>query len=140
MSLINVIDFKSLGDERGELIAIENKKNIPFEIKRVYYVFNTKKNVARGFHAHRELKQIAICVSGSCKFIMDNGKVKESYKLDTPEKGLFIDKMLWHEMEDFSDDCVLLVLASDIYDESDYIRNYSDFIEMVNQNVYTPVK
>ena len=71
---------------------------------------------------------------------MDDGKVKESYTLDTPEKGLFIDKMQWHEMEDFSDDCVLLVLASDIYDESDYIRNYSDFIEMVNQNVYTPVK
>lgn len=140
MSLINVIGFKSLGDDRGELIAIENNKNIPFEIKRVYYVFNTKKNVARGFHAHRELKQIAICVSGSCKFIMDDGKVKESYTLDTPEKGLFIDKMQWHEMEDFSDDCVLLVLASDIYDESDYIRNYSDFIEMVNQNVYTPVK
>lgn len=140
MSLINVIDFKSLGDDRGELIAIENNKNIPFEIKRVYYVFNTKKNVARGFHAHRALKQLAICVSGSCNFIMDNGKVKESYKLDAPEKGLFIDKMQWHEMEDFSDDCVLLVLASDIYDESDYIRNYSDFIEMVNQNVYTPVK
>lgn len=132
MSLINVIDFKSLGDDRGELIAVENNKNIPFDIKRVYYVFNTQKNVARGFHAHRELKQIAICVSGSCKFIMDDGKVKESFKLDNPRKGLYIDKMQWHEMHYFSDDCVLLVLASDTYDESDYIRNYSDFIQMVN--------
>ncbi|MGE6648196.1 sugar 3,4-ketoisomerase [Shewanella colwelliana] len=132
MSLIKLIDFKSLGDERGDLVAIENNKSIPFEIKRVYYVFKTQKGVARGFHAHKELKQIAICVSGNCKFIMDDGKVKESFVLDNPQKGLYIDKMQWHEMHDFSDDCVLLVLANDIYDETDYIRDYSDFIKMVN--------
>jgi dTDP-4-dehydrorhamnose 3,5-epimerase-like enzyme len=132
MSLINLIDFKSLGDERGELVAIENNKNIPFEIKRVYYVFKTLNGVARGFHAHKELKQIAICVSGSCKFIMNDGERKESFILDDPQKGLYIDKMQWHEMHEFSDDCVLLVLASNVYDESDYIRNYSDFVQMVN--------
>ncbi|MGP1719232.1 sugar 3,4-ketoisomerase [Shewanella frigidimarina] len=132
MSLINVIDFKSLGDERGELVSIENNKNIPFEIKRVYYVFKTQKGVARGFHAHKELRQVAICISGSCKFIMDNGKVKESFVLDDPQKGLYINKMQWREMHEFSDDCVLLVLASDVYDESDYIRDYADFIQMVN--------
>jgi dTDP-4-dehydrorhamnose 3,5-epimerase-like enzyme len=132
MSLINLIDFKSLGDERGELVAIENNKNIPFEIKRVYYVFKTLNDVARGFHAHKELKQIAICVSGSCKFIMNDGESKESFILDDPQKGLYIDKMQWHEMHEFSDDCVLLVLASNVYDESDYIRNYSDFVKMVN--------
>lgn len=132
MSLITLIDLNSLGDERGELVVIENLKNIPFEIKRVYYVFNTELGVARGFHAHKKLKQIAICVSGSCKFIMDDGKNKESIILNTPKKGLLIDKMQWHEMHDFSENCVLLVLASDIYDESDYIRDYSDFVQMVN--------
>jgi dTDP-4-dehydrorhamnose 3,5-epimerase-like enzyme len=131
MSLIKLIDFKSLGDVRGELVSIENNKSIPFEIKRVYYVFKTQKGVARGFHAHKELKQIAICVSGSCKFIMDDGEVKESFTLDNPNKGLYIDKMQWHEMKDFSEDCVLLVLANDYYEESDYIRDYSIFIDEV---------
>lgn len=139
MSLINLIEFKTLGDDRGSLISLEQNKNIPFEIKRIYYIFGTKKNVSRGFHAHKELRQLAICVKGSCRFIMDNGTHKEEIILDTPDKGLMIDAMQWHEMHDFSDDCIIIVLASDFYDESDYIRNYDDFM-VTYKNVYSSAK
>ncbi|TDB60650.1 sugar 3,4-ketoisomerase [Photorhabdus khanii] len=128
MSLIKLIDFKILGDERGQLISLEGNKNIPFEIKRVYYIFGTKSDVARGFHAHKKLKQIAICISGNCRFILDNGKKREEIILDTSHIGILIDPMAWHEMHDFSEDCILMVLADDIYDESDYIRDYKDFL------------
>lgn len=128
---MSLIDFKVLGDERGQLVALEGNKNIPFEIKRVYYLTGTKSGVPRGFHAHKELEQIAVCVSGSCRMIMDDGHCKEESWLDSPSKAIHIGKMIWHEMHDFSPDCVLLVLASEHYDESDYIRNYSDFIGLV---------
>ena len=130
MGLIKIIDFKSLGDDRGELVALESSKDIPFEIKRVYYIFHTQQKVARGFHAHKELQQVAVCVSGFCRIVVDDGLNKESILLNTPLKGLLIDKMQWHELHDFSEDCVLLVLASAHYEESDYIRNYDDFIKM----------
>lgn len=124
---IKLIDFKSLGDDRGSLISLEENKNIPFNIKRVYYIFGTKEGVRRGFHAHKKLKQVAVCVSGSCKFLLDDGKEKHHISLSSPEKGLLIEDMVWHEMYDFSDDCVLVVLADDFYDESDYIRDYDEF-------------
>ena len=126
---VKFIEFDIKGDERGKLIALEQFKNIPFEIKRVYYIFDLKNNISRGFHAHKNLQQVAICIRGSCKFLLDNGKEKvKDIILDSPNKGLFIDKMIWREMYDFSEDCVLLVLASDYYDESDYIRDYQEFI------------
>jgi dTDP-4-dehydrorhamnose 3,5-epimerase-like enzyme len=130
VSLINLIDFKSLGDKRGGLIALEANKDIPFDIKRVYYLFSTENGVARGFHAHKELKQVAICLTGQCKFIMDDGRDKKEIILDSPSKGILIDKMQWHEMHDFSKDCVLLVLASDSYYECDYIRDYNEFLRL----------
>lgn len=131
MSLINLIEFKTLGDERGSLISLEQNKNIPFEIKRIYYIFGTKENVSRGFHAHKKLRQLAVCVRGSCRFVMDNGSQKEEIILDSPDKGLVIDTMQWHEMHDFSEDCIIIVLANDYYDESDYIRNYENFRSFV---------
>jgi len=127
MSLGKQINFKSLGDDRGGLVALENNKEIPFNVKRIYYIFGTKSGVSRGFHAHKALKQIAICVSGSCSMLLDDGRYKETILLDTPTKGVLIEDMVWREMHDFSYDCVLLVLASEHYDESDYIRSYSDF-------------
>lgn len=127
MSLIKLINFKSLGDDRGGLVALEENKEIPFDIKRVYYIFATQTGVARGFHAHKKLKQVAICISGSCRFVMDNGLDKQEIVMDSPTQGIVIDKMQWHEMHDFSDDCVLLVVASDHYDEDDYIRDYKNF-------------
>lgn len=130
MSLITLIDLPVLGDERGSLVALEGNRNIPFEIKRVYYIYGTQKGVARGFHAHKELKQVAICLSGSCRFVMDDGVKKNEVILNSPSQGLLIDVMQWHEMYDFSEDCILLVLASDIYDEADYIRNYDSFMQL----------
>lgn len=126
-----LLDFKTLGDDRGSLIAIEEGYNAPFDIKRVYYIFDTKKGVERGFHAHKNLKQIAITVKGSCTFVLDNGSKREEIRLDNPNKGLFIEGLIWREMKDFSPDCVLVVLASEHYNENDYIRNYNDFIKKV---------
>ena len=128
MSLVTLIDFKLLGDERGHLTVIEANRNIPFDIRRVYYLTDTKPGVARGFHAHRKLEQISVCVAGRCRMILDDGRMREEVWLDTPTKAIRIEKMIWHEMHDFSPDCVLLVLASEHYDEVDYIRNYDDFL------------
>ncbi len=130
MSIIKFIDLQALGDDRGSLVALEENKDIPFEIKRVYYIFGTKSGVVRGLHAHKALKQIAICVTGQCKFIIDNGSEKQEVIMDSPTKGLVIEKMQWREMHDFSDDCVLLVLASEHYDETDYIRDYEEFLAL----------
>lgn len=133
MELIKVIDFPVLGDERGSLLALEGNKNVPFDIKRVYYIYSTQEGVARGFHAHKELQQVAICLKGSCRFVMDNGAEKSDFVLNSPSQGLLIDTMQWHEMYDFSSDCILLVLASDVYDEADYIRSYDDFLQLAKR-------
>ena len=135
MTSYKLVSFKTLGDDRGSLIAIEEGYNAPFDIKRVYYIFDTKKGVERGFHAHINLKQIAISVKGSCTFVLDNGKIKEEIELTNPNQGLFIEGLIWREMKDFSEDCVLVVLASEHYDESDYIRDYDKFLEeVINAN------
>ncbi|WP_435950463.1 sugar 3,4-ketoisomerase [Psychrobacter sp. DM8] len=131
MSLAEWVNFPSLGDERGSLVALEANQTVPFEIKRVYYIFATQQDVARGYHAHKNLKQVAICITGKCRMIIDDGKVREEVWLDSPTKGLLINDLVWREMHDFSKDCVLLVLASEHYDEEDYIRNYDEFIKIV---------
>lgn len=132
-SLISLIDLPPLGDERGSLVSIEVANNIPFDVKRVYYIYGTKSGVSRGFHAHKNLQQLAVCVSGSCRMLLDDGKSREEIWLNTPEVGLIIGNNIWREMHDFSEDCVLLVLASEHYDESDYIRDYSEFLKQVSQ-------
>ncbi len=129
MSLIQWVNFPPLGDERGSLVALEGSKTVPFEIKRVYYIFGTQQGVARGFHAHRNLKQVAVCVTGKCRMILDDGETRQETWLDSPTKGLIIGDRVWREMHDFSPDCVLLVLASEHYDENDYIRNYDEFVK-----------
>ena len=123
--------FPPHGDDRGQLIAIEEMKDLPFDIKRVYYIYATLPGVRRGFHAHRNLKQILICVSGSCKIHLDNGTDTAEVLLDSPCEGLYISNDTWREMYDFSEGAVLLVLASEHYDEADYIRDYTKFLEMV---------
>jgi len=133
MSLINWINFPSLGDSRGGLVAIEANKNIPFDIKRVYYIYATKQGINRGFHAHKALRQVAICVSGKCRIVLDNGSERVELWLDSPTRGILIENMIWREMRDFSTDCVLLVLASEHYDEKDYIRDYEQF-KMLSQH------
>jgi dTDP-4-dehydrorhamnose 3,5-epimerase-like enzyme len=127
MSLIKLIEFPPLGDDRGSLVALEGNKTVPFEVKRVYYIFGTKPGVSRGFHAHRALQQVVVCVTGKCRMILDDGIQREEAWLDSPTKGLLIGNFVWREMHDFSSDCVLLVLASEHYNEIDYIRTYKEF-------------
>lgn len=124
--------FQPHGDARGQLIALEEFKDIPFAIKRVYYMYDTVPGVRRGGHAHQNLEQILICIHGSCKVLLDNGNEKKVVFLEKPYEGLYISSNMWREMYDFSDDAVLMVLASDFYKESDYIRNYDEFINRVN--------
>ena len=139
MSLVQLIDLPNLSDPRGGLVALESNQSIPFELKRIYYIFKTADKKARGFHAHKNLKQIAICLQGSCKFVLDNGYHQEEIILNSPLKGLLIESLMWREMHDFSEDCVLLVLASEHYDESDYIRDYSDFVKIAHQPYIHPL-
>ncbi|PRM91331.1 dTDP-6-deoxy-3,4-keto-hexulose isomerase [Arcobacter cryaerophilus gv. occultus] len=131
MNKFSVIELELIGDKRGSLISLEGNKNIPFDIKRIYYIFNTKKGVKRGFHAHINLKQIAIAVKGSCTFVLDDGNKREELTLNNPNQGLFIEGLIWREMKDFSEDCVLIVLANEHYNEKDYIRSYDKFLEVV---------
>lgn len=123
--------FPPHGDERGQLVALEENKDIPFDIRRVYYIYDTKENVRRGFHAHKSLEQILICVHGSCKILLDDGTEKAIVLLDKPYEGLYISNAIWREMFDFSPDAVLMVCASEHYDEKDYIRDYDSFLAYV---------
>lgn len=123
--------FQQHGDDRGQLVALEAFKDIPFEIKRVYYMYDTGNGVHRGLHAHKSLKQILICIHGSCKVLVDNGVEKKVVSLEKPYEGLFISNDMWREMFDFTHDAVLLVLASDYYDEEDYIRDYDMFLQFL---------
>lgn len=123
--------FQPHGDERGQLVAAEVGKEIPFDVKRVYYIYDTLAGVRRGFHAHRNLEQILICVSGSCKIHLDDGFDTAEVLLDKPYEGLYISNDTWREMYDFSEGAVLLVLASELYDEKDYIRDYDTFLKTV---------
>lgn len=118
----------------GNLVIGEAKKNIPFIIKRVYFIndlFN--KNSERGKHAHRKLEQIIFCVNGSFKLGLDDGKIKQTVTMDSPYYGVRLGPMLWHHMTKFSRDCVILVFAADYYKEKDYIRNYEEFKKIVNK-------
>lgn len=124
----NLLDLQVIGDFRGSLIALEQGLNVPFTIQRVYYIYGTKLDVSRGFHAHKKLKQLAVCVAGKCRIVLDNGRNREEIWLDSPDKALLIGGMIWREMHDFSDDCVLMVLASEWYDPDDYIHDYEEFI------------
>ena len=126
--------FQPHGDDRGQLIALEEFKDIPFRIRRVYYMYNTSEGVVRGKHAHKSLEQILVCIHGSVKIRLDNGSEKKVVTLEKPYEGLYIPNNMWREMFDFSPDAVLVVFASELYDESDYIRNYDDFLKYVAEN------
>ncbi len=126
--------FQPHGDERGQLIALEEFKDIPFRIKRVYYMYGTEDGFVRGKHAHRNLQQILVCISGSCKVLLDNGTEKKIVPLETPYEGVYVANNMWREMFDFSPGAVLLVLASELYEEEDYIRDYEEFLNFIKEN------
>ena len=127
--------FQPHGDDRGQLVALEEFKDIPFQIKRVYYMYDTVAGVVRGKHAHKKLEQILVCIHGSCKVLLDNGTEKKIVPLEKPYEGLYIANDMWREMYDFSPDAVLMVLASELYDESDYIRDYDEFLAMTRNKI-----
>ena len=126
--------FQPHGDERGQLVALEEFKDIPFRIKRVYYMYDTLSGVVRGKHAHIHLEQILICIHGSCKVLLDNGKERKVVNLEKPYEGLYVSSKMWREMYDFSKDAVLMVLASELYDGKDYIRDYDTFLQLIQDD------
>ena len=124
-------EFKVLGDHRGQLVALEANRQIPFDVKRVFYIYGTQEGIPRGNHSHYKTKQFLVAVNGSCKVTLDNGKEKETFDLNKPNLGLFQDALIWGTMHDFSGDCVLMVLADEYYNASDYITSYETFLEVV---------
>jgi dTDP-4-dehydrorhamnose 3,5-epimerase-like enzyme len=124
-------EFKVLGDHRGQLVALEANRQIPFDVKRVFYIYGTQEGIPRGNHSHYKTKQFLVAVNGSCKVTLDSGKEKITFDLNKPNLGLFQDALIWGSMHDFSSDCVLMVLADEYYDASDYITNYDKFLEVV---------
>jgi dTDP-4-dehydrorhamnose 3,5-epimerase-like enzyme len=128
-----LVSLEIKGDERGSLVAIEQGQQVPFAIERAYYLFGTKAGVTRGLHAHRRLRQFAVPVSGACTILLDDGTNRTTIRLDNPAIGVTLPAMVWHEMLDFTADCVLLVLADAPYDEADYVRNYEEFIAVAGE-------
>ncbi|RHX91304.1 fatty-acid oxidation protein subunit alpha [Leptospira yasudae] len=131
------ISLKKVHDDRdGNLIIMEALRDVPFEIRRAYYINNLENSVSvRGLHAHKNTEQVIFCISGSFTLGLDDGKAKQKILMNKDNIGVLLGRMLWHSMEDFSSGCVLLVVASDYYKEEDYIRNYSEFIRLVNEDV-----
>ncbi|EOG1445737.1 class E lipooligosaccharide biosynthesis 3,4-ketoisomerase WlaRB [Campylobacter jejuni] len=132
MKNYKILKLDAIKDDRGKLVALESNKEIPFEIKRVYYIFDTDPNFPRGAHVHKNLEQVLIMMSGSCDIILNDGKNCEKICLNRPDMGLYIGKNMWREMKNFSYGAKLLVLASDFYDEKEYIRNYNEFLRNIN--------
>ena len=135
------LNFKKIGNaDTGYLIYLESLCQIPFEIKRIYYIYETPLDTPRGFHAHINLEQVAFCPYGKIEILLDNGKEKSTHLLDSPEKGLYIGKGFWHEMKWLKKDSVLCVIASEKYDEDDYVRDYKEFKKMVNEGFWDDKK
>ena len=126
-----ILDFSVHGNHEGKLVALEKNQDFPFEIKRVYYIWDSAFNVIRGRHAHKNLQQVIVCLKGECDFILDDGKSRDIVHLNNPAKGLYIKNNIWREFTNFSEDCVVMVLASEHYNPSDYIHDYSEFKKLL---------
>lgn len=125
-----MIKFKENSDKYGSLVAIESQGEIPFEIKRIYYIFEVYSDVRRGFHAHKKLHQVLICINGSVKILVKTPAEEQIIELNNASEGLYIGPMIWREMYDFSEGAILIVLASEHYNENDYERNYDKYLEL----------
>ena len=131
---IKKIKFPTYTNETGTLSFFESERHIPFDIRRVYYIYDVQGNSRRGFHAHRDLQQVLFCIHGSCKLLLDNGTEQVNVLLDNPAEELLIESRIWREMYDFSPGAVLLVMAYEYYDVADYIRNYDEFLAFIKEN------
>lgn len=133
MELCKLLNFNEKGDDRGKLVIVEGGIDVPFEIKRLFYIYGSDKDVVRGKHANRDSEFVLINVSGSSKVMVTDGKEKQIIELTKPRQGVYLPKMVWKEMYDFSEDSVLLVLASTHYDGNEYIRDYDEFLKTVEK-------
>lgn len=137
ITINNLLKIKTTGDEKiGFLSFFESNKDIPFEIKRIYYTYNVPVNTKRGMHAHKELNQVLWCPYGEIEIILDNGREKKNYLLNSPDKALLVGKGIWHEMYWKKENSVLCVAASEYYDENDYIRDYNEFLKYVKEGYW----
>ena len=134
MDGIRTLEFPQFGDERGHLVVVEGLKDIPFEIRRIFYIYGSQSDVVRGEHANRRSEFVLINVAGSSKVRAKDGKGNELiFSLNRPHTGIYLPRMIWKEMYDFSEDSILLVLSSEVYDSQEYIRNYDEFLRVVLQ-------
>jgi hypothetical protein len=129
----NIITLPRIHNPAGNITAVNNSKEIPFDTKRVYYLYDVPGGESRGGHAHKNLEQFIIAASGSFDLIIDDGHVKRTFHLSRPYYGLYMPSGLWREIDNFSSGSICLVLASELFDEEDYIREYSEFLEFVNK-------
>ena len=133
--LCPIIQFSDFGDERGKLVVVEGGIGIPFEIKRVFYIYESDSTVVRGQHANKDSEFVLINLSGESKVRITDGKEELIVELNRPMMGLYIPKMIWKDMYDFSSDSVLLVLASTHYDGNEYVRNYDEYVKLINEGL-----
>lgn len=129
---VKMLDFPEMGDDRGHLIVVEGMSDIPFEIKRIFYIYGSDADVIRGQHANKKTEFVLINVSGTSKVRVTDGESEKIYALDRPHTGIYLPNMIWKDMYDFSKDSVLLVLASEHYDSSEYIRDYTEYMKDLN--------
>lgn len=135
MNKVKMLEFQQQGDERGHLVIVEGNKDIPFDIKRAFYIYGSDAKVVRGQHANRESEFVLINVAGKSKVKVKDGEGNEAiYCLNQPHTGIYLPTMVWKDMYDFSEDSVLLVLASTHYDPNEYIRNYDEFVNEIQRN------
>lgn len=134
MEKFEIIELNENGDERGKLVVIEGIKNIPFEIKRLFYIYGMDKEAVRGQHSNRKSEFVMLNVCGSAKVRLHDGKKETIVSLDKPNMGLYIPKLMWKDMYDFSEDCVMLVLSNEAYDSNEYIKDFDEFLREVAQN------
>lgn len=136
MSLQNcrIVELPKISDPRGNLTFIEGSRHVPFDIRRVYYLYDVPGGASRAAHGHRSLQQLMIAMSGSFDVTLDDGRRKEKFHLNRSYIGLYIAPMIWRELDNFSSGSVCMVLASTPYDESDYFRNYDTFLQAVNES------
>lgn len=134
MKRYSLLKFNELGDSRGKLVVAEGLKDVPFDIKRIFYIYDTKDEVIRGQHANRNSKFVLINLQGSVSIVVDDGYNKDVVVLDKPHEGIFLESMVWKEMKDFSSDSILLVLSSEGFDSGEYIRDYEEFLNEVRKS------
>jgi len=129
-----IIELPKISDPRGNLTFVEGGNHIPFDIKRVYYLYDVPGGAERGAHGHKALRQLIIAMSGSFDVVLDDGLEKKTYHMNRSYYGLYVSPMMWRDITNVSSGAVCMVLASDIYDESDYYRNYSEFVEQTRED------